>query len=181
MRSSTGSAVRGSGSPMTQTRSELPLDRNQPASFVRSSSALGASMHKFVSIWFVLSACTTEPVSEAPRAFTEARALTAGPPRSVGEDCTTSGSDGCTTGRCLKIEGGIPGRHICTTSCTPDGLRPCPATWPCLQVLPNEGGFYCVPPARWVAKAVALEPAVLRVPPVYPPFPPPALTDGGRP
>lgn len=126
-----------------------------------------------------LAGCSEERPPPEP-VFTDARALVQGVPKAIGEECTLSGSDGCTTGTCLKVEPGMPGRHICTTGCAPNGSRPCPAAWACVQVRAGEDGFFCVPPANWQAQVATLEPAGLRSAPSLPVRPLPASRDGGR-
>lgn len=113
----------------------------------------------------IIAACIGGCTSEGPpheRVFTDARALVAGPARAVGEDCTNTGKDGCTSGACLKVEPGVPGKYICTSMCAPDGTRPCPLGWSCLQVRPTPDGFACVPPANWQPRATKLETATQR-------------------
>lgn len=126
-----------------------------------------------------LGACSVE--RQTPEAvFSDSRALVDGAPRAIGEECTNSGSAGCTTGTCLKVEPGMPGRHICSTSCAPNGSRSCPLGWACVQVRPNGDGFFCVPPANWQGRAVSVEAPVVRAGPVLPVRPLPASRDGGR-
>lgn len=129
----------------------------------------------------IVAACTSDPSTQ--RVFSEGRALVSGDPKAIGEDCSSSGSDGCLTQLCLKIEPGIPGRHICTVRCRPDGLETCPAAWECIQIRPGSEGFVCIPPPAWASRAVTPEPVSIRVQPVLPPRTTrtSAFADGGRP
>lgn len=127
-----------------------------------------------------LSGCASEAPPREP-VFTDARALVAGPAKPVGEDCTNTGKDGCDTGVCLKVEPGSPGRYVCSAMCAPNGSRPCPQGWACLQVRPTGDGFACIPPANWQPRATVLAAAAVRVAPVLPLIPAPASKDGGRP
>lgn len=123
--------------------------------------------------------CASEAPPREP-VFTDARALVAGPAKPVGEDCTNTGTDGCDTAVCLKVEPGSPGRYVCSAMCAPDGSRPCPQGWACLQVRPSGDGFACIPPANWQPRATVLQAAAQRVAPVLPLQPAPASKDGGR-
>ncbi len=132
---------------------------------------------------FVLAAgCMSEP---PPResVLTDARALTAGPAKAVGEDCTSTGKDGCSSGLCIKLRQGFPGEHVCTRACQPgpngDG---CPASWNCAQVYQRDDGYFCLPPSTWTAR-VAPPPAArvaVAARPLSAPFAR-GSWDGGRP
>lgn len=164
--------------PRTVTSVDLeqaPLALGHAASIPDGESSVdrarGARSSSFVTIHHV------HPHRSGPRA---AIVLLQASPKAIGEECTLSGSDGCATGTCLKVEPGMPGRHICTTGCAPNGSLPCPAAWACVQVRAGEGGFFCVPPANWQPQVAALEPAGLRSPPALAVRPLPSSRDGGR-
>ncbi len=142
---------------------------------MRISTALFAA-----ALAVAVSGCASEAPPREP-VFTDARALVAGPAKPVGEDCTNTGTDGCNTGVCLKVEPGSPGRYVCSAMCAPNGSRPCPQGWACLQIRPTGDGFACIPPANWQPRATVLEASAVRVAPALPPRPAPGTKDGGRP
>ena len=102
----------------------------------------------FVGMFFLFSlACTGESVPSSVTTLpvlTEAQELKIGPPQAEGADCSETGSAGCRSGRCLKVEPGFPGRHVCTKACGADGVT-CARGWVCRKVRAGEDGSFCVP------------------------------------
>ena len=79
----------------------------------------------------------------------------------LGESCRQFGRAECATGLCLRVrpEPVLPGvtlaanepaSHVCVTACS--APSDCPKGWGCREVMPYKRA--CVPPARFVAKAV---------------------------
>lgn len=97
--------------------------------------------------------------------------------RSAGEDCSTTGRDGCGEGVCLHIEPHANRGYVCSKKCGVDD--DCPASWGCRPMVPGDVVSHCVPPKGWAAGVTAARQVRVSARPSEPPVIPPLPIDGG--